>query len=200
MKHFTDVFLAAYIAALASIGGVLYSLHLSSRRLNRNVTVWVNASGVKRHRAYARYVLRHKLLVFQEGRKLGVPLHRLIIHDWDKFLPDMWLAYAKTFYAADGTKQYQPGTNFERTWLRHIHLNPHHWQHWVLIRDNGHTVKQPIPSAYLREMLADWRAASRAQGNVVDLQSWYSTRRSYILLHADAREWLDTMIGYDREW
>ncbi|MFR1480703.1 MAG: DUF5662 family protein [Hydrogeniiclostridium mannosilyticum] len=25
---------------------------------------------------------------------------------------------------------------FQRAWLLHIHRNPHHWQHWVLINDD----------------------------------------------------------------
>lgn len=57
---------------------------------------------MKRHFAYLKYVLRHKYFVFREGLKLGVPILSLILHDWDKFLPDEWFPYARTFYAPDG--------------------------------------------------------------------------------------------------
>lgn len=38
---------------------------------------------------------------------------------------------------------YEVVENFNRAWLLHIHRNPHHWQHWVLINDDpelGETV------------------------------------------------------------
>jgi len=91
---------------------------------------------MRRHVAYLKYVARHKWFVFRAGRKTHAPLWRLLVHDWSKFLPSEWLPYARTFYKSDGSKQYVESPEFNAAWLKHIHRNPHHWQHWVLVRDN----------------------------------------------------------------
>lgn len=84
-----------------------------------------------RHWKYFVYVLRHKRFVLQEGRKLGVSLLSLLLHDWDKFRPDEWLPYARTFYAPDGKSQYKESVEFARAWMLHQHRNRHHWQYWL---------------------------------------------------------------------
>lgn len=120
---------------------------------------------MRKHLLYLRYLLRHKLFVFQAGLKTGAPIWRLIIHDWSKFLPSEWIPYVEKFYgrkpeeiAAEyeakrrgifaemgyekAVKQievdlkYTRDHNFNVAWLKHQHRNPHHWQHWVLAEDN----------------------------------------------------------------
>src|SRR5687768_3679818 len=88
---------------------------------------------MRRYLQYLRYVLRHKWFVFQECRKLGVPLWIAIFHDWDKFLPDEFLPYARTFYKPDGTKQYDETMEFSLAWMKHQHRNKHHWQYWLFV-------------------------------------------------------------------
>lgn len=89
---------------------------------------------MRRHWQYLKYVLRHKWFVFKACLQLGVPLWIAILHDWDKFLPDEWLPYARTFYAPDGTKQYVESVDFARAWMKHQHRNKHHWQYWCNIQ------------------------------------------------------------------
>lgn len=86
---------------------------------------------MKRYLAYLKYVLRHKWFVLIAGVELGVPLWRLILHDWDKFLPDEFLPYARAFYAPDGSRWYKPTTAFDWAWMKHQHRNKHHWQYWL---------------------------------------------------------------------
>jgi hypothetical protein len=86
-----------------------------------------------RHIEYLKYVLRHKWHVFQASRKLQIPFLMALFHDWDKFLPDEWFAYAKTFYAWDGTKQYEESIDFATAWMKHQHRNKHHWQYWCKV-------------------------------------------------------------------
>ena len=40
-------------------------------------------------------ILKHKWFVFLEGRRLGVSMWRLMIHDWTKFLPSELPHYSK---------------------------------------------------------------------------------------------------------
>lgn len=51
------------------------------------------------HFAYLRYVVRHKVAVFDACKMLDVPLWRAIIHDWTKLLPCEWMPYVRWFYA-----------------------------------------------------------------------------------------------------
>jgi hypothetical protein len=88
---------------------------------------------MRRYWAYMKYVMRHKWFVLQEGLKIGVPFWMLILHDWDKFLPDEWVPYARTFYTRSGQKQYLETHSFTSAWARHQWRNKHHWQYWVRI-------------------------------------------------------------------
>ena len=67
---------------------------------------------MRMHLRYLRYVLRHKWYVLRAGLMIHNPLGadwreayvmlkwivRLVIHDWSKFLPSEWRAYAAYFY------------------------------------------------------------------------------------------------------
>lgn len=55
-------------------------------------------------------------------------------HDASKSNPDEYEAYDAYFYG--GNRSYAIVEAFNRAWLLHIHRNPHHWQHWVLINDD----------------------------------------------------------------
>lgn len=113
-------------------------------------------------------------------------LWRLLIHDLSKFRPSEWSPYVDNFYrnaADDLLREMQLKTvvesderynefsrrlierkgrmnrAFDVAWLRHIHRNDHHWQHWVLREDSGAT-KVLLPPAYVvDEMVADWIGA-----------------------------------------
>ncbi len=64
---------------------------------------------MNKHWQYLKYVVRHKWFVLGAGRKLGVPLHRLILHDWTKFLPREWFPYVNEFY---GDRMVKPKTGY----------------------------------------------------------------------------------------
>lgn len=99
---------------------------------------------MKRHLAYLKAVLRHKWFVFLACFHWGVPIWSAILHDWDKFLPDEWFAYARTFYKPDGSKQYAESVDFARAWMLHQHRNKHHWQYWLWITITDHNFGMPI--------------------------------------------------------
>lgn len=154
---------------------------------------------MKRHWQYLKYVLRHKWFVLQAGLSLDkpVPIWMLILHDWDKFLPDEWLPYARCFYKPDGSKQYDETPAFNMAWNAHQKRNKHHWQYWMITWDRGTTECLPIPDVYRREMLADWIGAGKAMGKP-DTIRWYSDNRDKMKLHPDTRAWMDyQMYGVD---
>jgi hypothetical protein len=169
------------------------------------------------HIKYGTYVLRHKWFVLQAGLSLGVPLSILILHDWDKFLPDEWIPYARYFYGKFPKRDSQEvqsakvacnlflytqedvAADFDRAWNAHQKRNKHHWQYWCLINDDdGLITCLPMPYIYILEMVADWQGAGLAQGNP-DTLGWYAEKRHTIRLHPDTRSIVENLIGFDPE-
>ncbi len=149
---------------------------------------------MRRYWGYLKNLLRHKYFVYQAGRELGLPMLRLIIHDWDKFGPQMFIAYACAFFRPDGTKQYVETEAFERTWNRHQKVSKHHWQAWVLMEDSGAIKVLKMPDMDMREMLADWRGAGRAYGNP-DTAGWYEKTKHARKLHPETQAWIEAQLG-----
>jgi hypothetical protein len=132
---------------------------------------------MKRHWQYLKYVLRHKWYVLLAGIGLRVPLHILLLHDWDKFLPDEWFPYARTFYAPDGTKQYIESVEFARAWMLHQHRNKHHWQYWLWVHMASHNCAERLPqSDYL---VWDRGEAQRVVHRNSGGTQWYELQESY---------------------
>lgn len=161
---------------------------------------------MKAHLRYLRYVLRHKWFVFRAGRQLGTPLYQLLIHDWSKFTPSEWTPYVETFYGdkpspRDASGAYDPtnvSTAFDYAWLSHQHRNPHHWQYWVLPKDDGSEKILAMPHRYRLEMLADWKGAGRAiHGENADARAWYLANRDKMRLHPETRAWVEKQFGVD---
>lgn len=149
---------------------------------------------MKRHISYLKYVLRHKCFVFVAGLKTKAPIWRLIIHDWTKFLPSEWTPYAKTFYAKDGSNQYDEHKDFDRAWNHHQKRNKHHWQYWVINRDDGDVKCIPMPEKYIREMVADWMGAGRAITGRWEVQEWYDNNRNKIKLDEETRKKVEKLV------
>lgn len=133
------------------------------------------------HATYLKRLLRHKGLVLEEGRKLGVPLLRLLLHDWSKFMPDEWRA---------GVAFYHKGTGNDEALRRHYARNRHYPQWWMR---GAETL--PMPDVFRLEMLADWRAMARERGN--DTADWYAKRGHTFPFHPDTRKWVEDML-FDR--
>lgn len=152
----------------------------------------------RKHAKYASYIIRHKWFVFLAGLRVDAPLIRLIIHDWTKMLPCEWVPYANYFYGSPG-KVHKRRTNpyrddFERAWLHHIHLNKHHWNHFVLVNEDGTQPCLAMPEKYIREMVADWMGAGRAIKGRWEVTEWYANNRDKIKLHPDTRKRVEELI------
>jgi hypothetical protein len=159
------------------------------------------------HYKYAKYVVRHKYYVFIYCMKLNVALWQALIHDWTKFLPVEWFPYVDFFYgrvlrpvgAGKNGYMHLPGedADFDAAWNHHQKVNPHHWQYWVLIRDNDEPKLLPLrmPEKYVREMVADWCGAGRAQGHGDDIREWYAMNKDKMFLHDETRALVEALIG-----
>lgn len=110
-------------------------------------------------------------------------------HDASKWTTDEYPAYDAYFYG--GNKTYEVRNNFDKAWLHHIHNNPHHWQHWVLLEDDpnigsiGKALEMPLK--YVYEMIADWWTFSWRNNNLLEMFSWYQSHRDHMMLNVKTR-------------
>lgn len=147
---------------------------------------------MKRHFAYAKYVLLHKFWVLVEGVKLKVPLSVLLLHDLDKFNPWIWMAYARHFYSAEGKKQIVPvSEEFLSASDFHVENNQHHWQWWVVNKGSSYERACRMSMVPTREMVADWKAMSRVFGG--DAGEWYRTNTA-MKLHPETRKMVEELL------
>lgn len=158
-----------------------------------------------KHLRYLRYLIRHKWFVLLAGLRTGVPLWRLLIHDWSKFLPAEWFPYVEFFYGQQADKnepddfRYWGAVTklrdpFDRAWLHHQHFNPHHWQYWILREDGGDTKYVSMPEHFAREMVADWCGAGRAITGRWEVWIWYAKNCHNILLNSNTVKLVEKLV------
>lgn len=122
-----------------------------------------------------------------------------IDHDRSKTEPDEYDAYDAYFYG--GNRSYNVVRNFRKAWLMHIHRNPHHWQHWILINDDpgeGEIIMD-MPYNYIIEMICDWWAFSWNKGNLNEIFSWYDDHKNYIKLSDKTRTTVESILDKMKE-
>lgn len=152
-----------------------------------------------RYKAYLKYLFNHKKGVYIRGRRLGLGRIRLLLHDWDKFLPGMLIAYAETFYDENGKSQYVKHPKFDYWWLRHQQLNKHHYQHEILHNDDGTVVALDMEEIDIWEMLADWEGVAYAKGKenpAAATQEWYHNSKKDKLMSLKTRYLIEKFIKY----
>ena len=116
-------------------------------------------------------------------------------HDASKTDPEEYDAYDAYFYG--NNRSYAVVQNFKNAWLRHIHNNPHHWQHWILINDEPKEgmVVIDMPYIYVVEMICDWWAFSWKNGDLNEIFDWYEDRKDYMKLSANTRRSVEYILG-----
>ena len=156
-----------------------------------------------RYDKYLWYVVRHRWFVFVECCKLGIPWQGLV-HDLSKFRPSEFFPYARHFHGAgakewrDKTGYYKPTDTgdaaFDIAWFLHQKRNAHHWQYWLFPADPGHMKVLRIPDRYVKEMVADWRGAGRAQHRP-DVLAWYAANKGKMVIHQESQNYVEKLLG-----
>lgn len=112
--------------------------------------------------------------------------HNIATHDISKWSNEEYDAYDKYFYGKQGkTTEVKEAFNF--AWLHHIHANPHHWQHWVLINDDDGTHALEMPEEFVIEMFCDHASFSFKTGNLEEVSKWYKDHKFNMILHKNTR-------------
>lgn len=143
---------------------------------------------------------KHITYVREAGLKLGVSRRQLEWHDLSKFSHEELPHYVRNFF---GDKADPDG--FALAWLHHLHLNEHHWGHYIFpdgFTPKGSSVENGViqmPQHYALEMIADWIGASKAYSGSGDMTDWLSKNLPKIRVHSATKEYLREtldMIGY----
>ncbi len=118
-----------------------------------------------------------------------------IAHDESKYSPEEYEAYDKYFYG--NNRSYEVVQNFKQAWLHHIHENPHHWQHWLLVNDEPEegTVALEMPYHYIIEMICDWWSFSWSIDDLTEMFRWYDSHRERMLLGERTRETVEDILS-----
>ncbi len=117
-------------------------------------------------------------------------------HDDSKDDLEEYKAYDAYFYGGNRSKEVVDA--FNKAWLRHIHLNPHHWQHWVLMHDDEPEEALEMPPQYVVEMICDWWAFSWKSGNLNEIFSWYEKHKD-MKLHEKTRKLVEDILARMKE-
>ena len=117
-------------------------------------------------------------------------------HDQSKYDKEEYNAYDKYFY---GNRSYEVVEDFKLAWLHHIHQNPHHWQHWVLLNDDEGEECLEIPLCYIIEMICDWWSFSWKTGNLMEIFNYYDQHKDKIKMNEFSRNQLEDILNKMRE-
>jgi hypothetical protein len=115
-------------------------------------------------------------------------------HDKSKYDKEEYDAYDAYFYG--GNKSFEVVEEFNRAWLHHIHMNHHHWQHWILINDDpgeGEIILD-MPDVYIIEMICDWWAFSHKSGNLYEIFEWYKSHKKNMILHENTKKFIEELL------
>ena len=119
-------------------------------------------------------------------------------HDKSKYSSEEYDPYDAYFY---GSRSYQVVDEFKHAWLHHIHKNPHHWQHWVLINDNPEEgeIVLDMPDEYIIEMICDWWSFSWKSGDLTEIFKWYEEHSPYMKLSEYTRDHVEDILRMIKE-
>lgn len=116
--------------------------------------------------AHLKTITRHKMLVFQGCRKVGL-YRQGILHDLSKFSPTEFFVGARYFQGNRSPNNAErEDIGYSRSWLHHKGRNKHHFEYWVDYNLRGKDGESPLipvkmPGRYVVEMLMDRIAASK---------------------------------------
>lgn len=117
-------------------------------------------------------------------------------HDESKTSEAEWIPYRNYFYPTEECPKDEEA--FDVAWLHHQHNNPHHWQHWTLLRDSGETVALDMPINYVIEMLCDWHSFSIKSPDST-AYSWWKANKSKMKLSKKTKDLVNKYVEYFKE-
>ena len=121
---------------------------------------------------------------------------RVYCHDLSKERSDEYLAYDAYFYGESLESMTTPDLDswFDEAWLKHIHRNDHHWQYWILHKDDGGYYPLRMDQDAIYEMVCDWWSFSLNKKEPYAIFDWYMENQHNMELHKDTRKILEDIL------
>lgn len=137
--------------------------------------------------------------LINSGLTLEVLEHQILVaHDSSRTRLDEYPAYNRHFFA--GLPIGNTKDEFNLAWLKHIHRNPHHWEHWVIPREDTElTWAYEIPKNYVLEMLCDWWSSSWRNYEADHIVEWWDRHKDRMILHPKTQELIHETIWAMKE-
>ena len=112
-------------------------------------------------------------------------------HDESKYSKEEFEPYRNWFYPVKGEEKNKLA--YDKAWLHHLHNNPHHWQYWVNINDDGSVEAIEMDETALVELFCDWVGMSyKFHSNPND---FYNERKDGIVLAPLTRKKLEALLA-----
>lgn len=124
--------------------------------------------------------------------------HIIYDHDDSKYDINEFIPYCNYFYPNEETGHTKDENAFNQAWLLHIHNNPHHWQHWILVHDEGDMEPLDMPPEYICEMICDWHSFSRRDPSST-AYDWYTKNKDNMVLSDNTRAIVESLIGFMKD-
>ena len=136
------------------------------------------------------------VLVDVAGHDVDLAHQICFAHDQTKTRKDEYDAYNDYFYVHKNNRSFAVVEAFDQAFLRHIHRNPHHWQHWILPAyddQKGERVFR-MPYNYILEMVCDWWSFSWKTGELGEIFNWYKSHEPTMRLHPDTKKVVEDIL------
>lgn len=117
----------------------------------------------------------------------------ILSHDASKYDEDEFCAYCNYFYPCPGYPKDQD--EFDRAWLLHQKRNPHHWQYWILVHDEGEAEPLQMPISEICNMVCDWHSFSKRDPKST-AYSWYQKNKDNMILDDTTRSYVEFFVDY----
>jgi len=112
-------------------------------------------------------------------------------HDQSKYGEEEWEPYLNWFYPIDENAS-KDEYGYDIAWIHHCHNNPHHFQYWICIDDDGTTRPIDMPLNYIIEALCDWHSFS-AKNSDSTAYKWWQDHKDVFAMTDKTKEWFDTL-------
>lgn len=114
-------------------------------------------------------------------------------HDKSKYQKDEYDAYLNYFYLDRNNKK--DSEAFDMAWLLHQKRNLHHWQYWLIIRDEGEIVPMDMPFEYICEMICDWSSFQFVFDPKSTANKWYKDNKNNMILSDNTRKEVERLLS-----
>lgn len=114
-------------------------------------------------------------------------------HDESKYDDEEWNAYLDWFYPEKGKEDNKDEYAYDCAWVHHWHNNPHHYQYWLCIDDDGTVRPIDIPLNCIIEALCDWHSFS-AKNAESTAKKWWEDHKDVFVMTDTTKEWFDKLV------